>query len=177
MNNRRVIKKEDGYHYIIYKTEWDDENLNSNKSEKNINEITISQKDINQLQLAKAAFLSAANLLLKLDNKTNEIPEQVILAGGFGTYINKINAAFIGLFPEVEKENVYQIGNAAGRGAQLLITDHEQREIADRIAHEIRYQEIASNPLFQKEYKFSLYFPHYDLERFPMLSEEFKDLL
>jgi len=176
MSNRRLIKKEDGYHYVIYKTEWDDEKLDSNKKEKKINEITISQKDINQLQFAKAAFLSAANLLLNLDNKTNETPEQVILAGGFGTYINKENAAFIGLFPEVDKGNIYQIGNAAGRGAQLFITDYEQREIADRIAHDIRYQEIASNPLFQKEYKFSLYFPHYDIERFPSLKEEFKDI-
>ena len=176
MNNRRLIKKEDGYHYIIYKTEWDDEKYDSNKKEKKINEITISQKDINQLQFAKAAFLSAANLLLNLDGKTTNTPEQVILAGGFGTYINKENAAFIGLFPEVDKGNIYQIGNAAGRGAQLFITDYEQRKIADRIAHDIRYQEIASNPLFQKEYRFSLYFPHYDLERFPGLREEFKDI-
>jgi len=176
INNRRIIKRTDGYHYIVYKSEWDNDKLNLDKKDKTIEEITICQKDINQIQLAKAAFLSAANLLLKLDNKSNESLEQVILAGGFGTYINKENAAFIGLFPEVERENIFQIGNAAGRGAQLFIKDYEQRKIANYIAHEIKYQEISNNPLFQKEYTFSLYFPHYNLEKFPLLKEDYSDI-
>ncbi|MFX1276359.1 MAG: ASKHA domain-containing protein [Promethearchaeota archaeon] len=177
VNNRRIIKKEDGYHYIVYKAEWDDERFQINNDEKKINEITISQKDINQVQLAKGAFLSAANLLLESEETTRENLEQIILAGGFGTYINKENAAFIGLFPEVNKDHIFQIGNAAGKGAQLFIKDYEQRNLANKIAHEIKYREIASSPLFQKEYTFSLYFPHYDLDRFPLIKEEYINLL
>ena len=99
-----------------------------------------------------------------------------LLAGGFGTYINKENAAFIGLFPEVDQENVFQIGNSAGLGAQLFIKDFEQRNLANSIAHKIKYREIASSPLFQMEYTFSLYFPHYNLDKFPTIKHEYNEI-
>jgi uncharacterized 2Fe-2S/4Fe-4S cluster protein (DUF4445 family) len=72
-NNKRIIKKAEDYHYILYKKEWDYESLKlssyiSNKKDKTIeksqSEITISQNDIRQIQLAKGAFLSGANILL-----------------------------------------------------------------------------------------------------------------
>ncbi|MFX1573431.1 MAG: ASKHA domain-containing protein [Promethearchaeota archaeon] len=175
INHRRVVKKEDGYHYIIFNKEWDN-GISQISTKNNIDEITISQKDINQLQLAKGAFLSAANLLLKMENKRQNDLEQILLAGGFGTYINKENAAFIGLFPEVNQESIFQIGNSAGVGAQLFIRDIEQRTLANKIAHKIRYREIASSPLFQKEYTLSLYFPHYDLDKFPNIRKEYNEL-
>jgi len=176
INHRRVVKKEDGYHYIIYKKEWDDNSIQTKTNYDILREITISQKDINQLQLAKGAFLAASNLLLKMENKTQNDLEQVILAGGFGTYINKENAAFIGLFPEVVQNNIFQIGNAAGVGAQIFIKDIEQRNLANIIAHKIKYREIASSPLFQKEYTFSLYFPHYNLDEFPRIKQEYAEI-
>ncbi len=176
INHRRVVKKEDGYHYIIYNKVWDNEPFQTSTNYNNIREITISQKDINQLQLAKGAFLTAGNLLLKMENKKQNDLEQVLLAGGFGTYINKENAAFIGLFPEVDQESVFQIGNSAGVGAQLFIRDIKQRTLANKIAHKIRYREIASSPLFQHEYTFSLYFPHYDLDKFPIIRQEYNEI-
>ncbi len=176
INHRRIIKKDDGYHYILYKSEWDDEHLQISTKDKNINEITISRNDINQIQLAKGAFLSVANLLLEMENKTQDALEQIILAGGFGTYINKENAAFIGLFPEVDKDSIFQIGNAAGKGAQLFINDFEQRNLANTIAHQIEYREIATSPRFQKEYAFSLYFPYYDLNKFPQIRQVYDEI-
>ncbi|UCC18724.1 MAG: DUF4445 domain-containing protein [Promethearchaeota archaeon] len=176
INHRRVVKKHDGFHYILYNKEWDKEFFQATTNYNNIKEISISQRDINQLQLAKGAFLSAANLLLEMENKTKDELEQVILAGGFGMYINKKNAAFIGLFPEVDQESIFQIGNSAGVGAQLFIRDCEQRNLANEIAHKIKYREIASSPLFQKEYTFSLYFPHYNLEKFPKLMQEYNEI-
>jgi uncharacterized 2Fe-2S/4Fe-4S cluster protein (DUF4445 family) len=176
INHRRVVKKEDGYHYILYSEKWDKEFFQTSSNYDNIREITISQKDINQLQLAKGAFLAAANLLLKMENKTESNIEQVLLAGGFGTYVNKKSAAFIGLFPEVDHDNIFQIGNSAGVGAQIFIKNLKQRSLADKIAHKIRYREIASSPMFQSEYTFSLYFPHYDLDKFPALKQEYNQI-
>ncbi|MFW9865731.1 MAG: ASKHA domain-containing protein [Candidatus Thorarchaeota archaeon] len=176
IDHRRVVKKKDGYHYILYNKEWDNELVQTTTNHDNVREITISQKDINQLQLAKGAFLAAANLLLKMENKTQIDLEQVLLAGGFGTYINKVNAAFIGLFPEVDQSSIFQIGNSAGVGAQLFIKDLEQRTLANSIAHKIKYREIASLPLFQKEYTFSLYFPHYNLDLFPMIKHKYNKI-
>ncbi|MBY8985731.1 MAG: DUF4445 domain-containing protein [Candidatus Lokiarchaeota archaeon] len=176
INHRRIMKKEDGYHYIIYSEKWDEKSFQTSTNYNDIGEITISQKDINQLQLAKGAFLAAANLLLKLEGKTENDIKQVLLAGGFGTYVNKENAAFIGLFPEVDQENIFQIGNSAGLGAQLFIKNLEQRSLANEIAHKIRYREIASSPMFQSEYTFSLYFPHYNLDKFPKLKLEYNQI-
>ncbi len=176
INSRRIVKKEDGYHYILYNKEWDKEQFQMNNNDNIVKEITITQRDINQLQLAKGAFLCAANLLLKMENKNCDSIKQILLAGAFGTYINKKNAAFIGLFPEIEQNNIFQIGNAAGIGAQLFLKDIEQRNLANMIAHEIKYREIASSPLFQKEYTFSLYFPYYDLERFPIIKQEYDEI-
>ncbi|MFX1568332.1 MAG: ASKHA domain-containing protein [Promethearchaeota archaeon] len=176
INNKRIVKKEDGYHYIIYNNVWDNESIQSNHNHETIKEISVSQKDIHQLQLAKGAFLSAANILLSIENKTHNDLDQIILAGGFGTYINKENAAFIGLFPEVDQNNIFQIGNSAGVGAQLFIKDFEQRDIANNIAYKIKYRNIASSPKFQMEYAFSLYFPHYNLNRFPKIKQEYTEI-
>ncbi len=175
-NHRRVVKKDDGYHYIIYKSEWDNIEYQIDTHEEIIDEIAISQKDINQLQLAKGAFLSTSYILLNMENKKQSDLEQVLLAGGFGTYINKENAAFIGLFPEVDPHSVFQIGNAAGAGAQLFIKDYEKRKFANKIAFETKYIEIATSPIFQKEYAFSLYFPHYNLDKFPNLKEQYNKI-
>ena len=175
-NHRRVVKRNNSYCYIVYKSEWNDDHLHIDNVDNNIDEITISQKDINQIQLAKGAFLSSANLMLNVENKKQPDLEQVLLAGGFGTYINKENAAFIGLFPDVESKSIFQIGNSAGMGAQLLLKDFEQRNLANKIAYQVKYYDIASLPLFQKEYAFSLYFPHYELDKFPSIKEEYRDL-
>ncbi|MFX0024518.1 MAG: ASKHA domain-containing protein [Candidatus Hermodarchaeota archaeon] len=176
IKHRRIIRKEDGYHFIIYNKLLDNESFQNGTDDNSIMEITVSQKDINQLQLAKGAFLSAANLLLNMEGKTNIDLDQILLAGGFGTYINKENAAFIGLFPEVDQNNVFQIGNSAGVGAQLFIKDFEQRNMANTIAHKIKYRDIASSPKFQREYAFSLYFPHYNLSEFPKLKQEYNEI-
>ncbi|MFX1389909.1 MAG: ASKHA domain-containing protein, partial [Promethearchaeota archaeon] len=175
-NHRRIVKRGDGYHYILYHKGWNSELFQSSEEHSSIKEITISQKDIHQLQLAKGAFLSAANLLLNMENKTRNELDQVLLAGGFGTYISKENAAFIGLFPEVDQNNIFQIGNSAGVGAQLFIKDFEQRNIANKIAYKIKYRDIALSPKFQMEYAFSLYFPHYNFEKFPRLKQQYNEI-
>ncbi|MHA1872254.1 MAG: ASKHA domain-containing protein [Promethearchaeota archaeon] len=188
INNRRVFKKDKEYYYILYHPEWDKDKIpeefdydsgDSAKKDENKDEdkiITVSQEDIRQLQLAKGAFLAGALILLHYQNKDYRSLEQIILAGAFGTYISKENAAFIGLFPDINTENIYQIGNAAGMGAQYCLKNTELRNLADEMAHKIKYYEIASSPIFQHEYAYSLYFPYYDLDKFPSLKEEYKDI-
>jgi len=179
-NNKRIALRDGELSYILYKKEWDQEKLKSSgiefKNDKSIEEIYITQNDIRQIQLAKGAFLSGAYVLLQSENKKYTDLENIILAGAFGTYINKNNAAFIGLFPNIESNKIYQIGNAAGLGAQMFIKNVGFRNIANDIANKIKYYEIASNKLFQKEYAYSLYFPHYDIERFPSLIENYKEI-
>ncbi|GAG89038.1 unnamed protein product, partial [marine sediment metagenome] len=96
-------------------------------------DITISQKDIRELQMAKAAFYSGARIILNYLNQTNELNlkiKQIYLAGAFGNYINKGNAKFIGMIPDISDEFIYQIGNAAGIGAQNCLLNIELRDKA-----------------------------------------------
>ena len=107
ISNERFIQKDKNIEFIIAKQE-----------ETSIGkDITISQSDIRQLQMAKAAFYSGMRIILNQLKKNIEI-QQVFLAGAFGNYINAKNAKFIGMIPDIPDNKIYQIGNAAGIGAQ-----------------------------------------------------------
>ncbi|NVM18551.1 MAG: DUF4445 domain-containing protein [Candidatus Lokiarchaeota archaeon] len=137
-------------------------------------EITISQNDIRELQMAKAAFYSGARIILNCLNQVNDPKlkiKQIYLAGAFGNYINKSNAKFIGMFPDISDEFIHQIGNAAGIGAQNCLLNINLRDKARKLIEKIKYVEIAVAQEFQKEYAQAMYFPHLNLEHFPSLTE------
>ncbi len=160
IDQERILKRNNNIEFIIAKRE-----------ETSIGkEIKISQNDIRQIQMAKAAFYSGTRLILKhLDTKL-EI-KRVFLAGAFGNYINKYNAKFIGMIPDISDENIFQIGNAAGTGAQSLLLNKDLREKVKKLLKKIQYIEIATKEEFQKEFTNAMYFPHFTLELFPTLKE------
>ena len=160
IDQERILKRNNNIEFIIAKRE-----------ETSIGkEIKISQNDIRQIQMAKAAFYSGTRLILKhLDTKL-EI-KRVFLAGAFGNYINKYNAKFIGMIPDISDENIFQIGNAAGTGAQSLLLNKDLREKVKKLLKKIQYIEIATKEEFQKEFTNAMYFPHFNLELFPTLKE------
>lgn len=160
IDQERILKRNNNIEFIIAKRE-----------ETSIGkEIKISQNDIRQIQMAKAAFYSGTRLILKhLDTKL-EI-KRVFLAGAFGNYINKYNAKFIGMIPDISDENIFQIGNAAGTGAQSLLLNKDLREKVKKLLKKIQYIEIATKEEFQKEFTDAMYFPHFNLELFPTLKE------
>jgi len=160
IDQERILKRNNNIEFIIAKRE-----------ETSIGkEIKISQNDIRQIQMAKAAFYSGTRLILKhLDTKL-EI-KRVFLAGAFGNYINKYNAKFIGMIPDISDENIFQIGNAAGTGAQTLLLNKDLREKVKKLLKKIQYIEIATKEEFQKEFTNAMYFPHFNLELFPTLKE------
>ncbi|MBD3215738.1 MAG: DUF4445 domain-containing protein [Candidatus Lokiarchaeota archaeon] len=134
--------------------------------------ITLSLQDIRQIQMAKGAFYSGARLLIKhLNNKYNKKfkIEQIYLAGAFGNYIDKDNARFIGMIPDIDSDKIFQIGNAAGIGAQYCLINMDQRAEATQLLERIEYVEIAVNERFQREYAEAMYFPHMNLDYFPNL--------
>ena len=133
-------------------------------------DITITQDDIRQLQMAKAAFYSGAKLILNKLGANLKI-QQIFLAGAFGSYINVKNAKFIGMIPDIQDEKIHQIGNAAGMGAQHCLLNKELRNKAQELLNRILYVEIAIEEGFQKEYVEAMYFPHYRIDYFPSLKE------
>jgi uncharacterized 2Fe-2S/4Fe-4S cluster protein (DUF4445 family) len=136
--------------------------------------ITISQSDVRELQMAKGAFFSGASLILKHLNRANNSEleiKQILLAGAFGNYINKYNAKFIGMIPDIPDEKIFQIGNAAGVGAQNCLLNVDLRKKARKLQEKIHYVEIAVEKDFQKEYASAMYFPHLNMNLFPNLKE------
>ena len=137
-------------------------------------DITISQDDIRELQMAKAAFYSATRIILNYLNQADKDDyeiKQIFLAGAFGNYINKSNAKFIGMIPDISDDHIHQIGNAAGTGAQNCLLNIDLRDKARKLLEKIEYVEIAVAQEFQREYAQAMYFPHLNLEHFPSLKE------
>jgi len=130
------------------------------------NDIVICQKDIRAIQLAKAAMYAGARLLMNRLG-TDKI-DKVILAGAFGSYIDKESAAVIGLFPDCDLANVYAVGNAAGDGARIALLNTAKRKEADVVARQVEYVELTVEPGFNRAFTQALAFPH-DVDIFPHL--------
>jgi len=112
--------------------------------------ITITQKDIRQLQLAKGAIRAGIQVLLKKEGLQEDAISQVILAGAFGTYLDIPSAVSIGMLPELPLERFRQVGNAAGSGASMGVISQTARTEAQWIARQIRYIELAAVQNFNK---------------------------
>jgi len=121
--------------------------------------IALAQRDIRELQLAKAAIRAGINILM--DEMAIEISqiEEICLAGAFGNYIDPANAQAIGLIPPYPLERIRPVGNAAGEGAKMALLSKEARKEASRIARAARYVELASRPDFQDRFVESMAFP------------------
>lgn len=120
--------------------------------------ILLTQGDVRAVQLAKAALYVGAQLLM------NELgvkkPDRVVLAGAFGSLIDREQAMIIGMIPDCDPDCVVAVGNAAGDGARIALLNKESRQEAARIA---RWTEHITSPLeneFQEEFVAALSFPH-----------------
>ncbi len=130
-------------------------------------DITVTQKDINELQLAKAAIFAACSILMKRKNVRLEDIDSLLIAGAFGTYINPENAKLIGLLPDIPTERIKFVGNTALSGAKMTLISTDARKTAEMLSRRIRYLELASDPEFSSEFADAMFIPHKNLDRFP----------
>jgi len=112
--------------------------------------ITITQKDVREIQLAKGAIRSGIDVLLQERGHFEQEIKKVIIAGAFGSYINVASAVSIGMLPSLPLSRFQQVGNAAGIGAKLALLSTEERFKAEGIAHRASYIELAASPDFEK---------------------------
>lgn len=129
-------------------------------------DIVVCQSDIRAIQLAKGAIYAGTKIMM---NRLGvDSLDQVVLAGAFGSYIDKESAAIIGLFPDCALENVYAVGNAAGDGARIALLDINKREEADVRARQVEYLELTVAPNFNNTFTQAMLFPHME-DKFPHL--------
>ena len=121
-------------------------------------QISFTQKDVRQVQLAKAAINTGALILLQEAGLKIHDIDSVMLAGAFGSYIRPESALRIGLLPLIERDRIIQVGNAAGEGAKALLISSKAREIAQDFVSKIRYVELAAHDDFQSMFLESIPF-------------------
>jgi uncharacterized 2Fe-2S/4Fe-4S cluster protein (DUF4445 family) len=131
-------------------------------------DITVTQGDVRALQLAKGALYAGAKLMMK--KMGIEKLDKVVLAGAFGSYIDKEAAMTLGMFPDCAIDNVYAVGNAAGDGALMALLNTGKREEARREARALEFVEIAVAPGFEKEFMQAMHIPHMK-DPFPQVKE------
>lgn len=120
--------------------------------------VILTQKDVRETQLAKAAIRAGIKLLQKKFGIADTDIEQILLAGAFGNYIRRKSAWQIGLLPNVPLERIHFVGNAASSGAQMTLTNQKCRLLAGQLARQIEYVEIAHDPEFTMAFAESIMF-------------------
>jgi len=145
---KRIIKGGKGNKFLLAK----------DKETENGKPIYLTQRDIREVQLAKAAIYVGIKILLREVNISPEDIQKVLLAGAFGNFIDKKSAIRIGLIPYLPLEKIESVGNAAGRGAEIALLSEKTRKICEKISKDIKYIELSSRTDFQEEFIDAMFF-------------------
>lgn len=124
--------------------------------------VALTQKDIREVQNAKAALAAGITVLLERSGLRADQVDQLYLAGGFGQYLDPEHAFRIGLLPDALRGRTLAVGNSAGMGAIRVLLDQAQSERAVRLARQIRYIELSADPRFTELYVDAMFFPEDD---------------
>jgi len=157
LETKRLRTNENKPEFVIA---WSDENSTGD-------DIVVTQGDVREVQLAKAAIYTGAAILMKRMKIDFRDIKKVFIAGAFGNYVDPQSARTIGMFPDVPIQNVQFVGNTAGSGARMALLSTQMRRVAEEVARRIEYIELGADPDFHKEFLNATYFPHKETERFP----------
>ena len=140
-----VGKNEDGYYLTLYKDPEGED-------------IRITQKDVREIQLAKAAIKAGEETLMNAVGIGIDGLEKVSIAGAFGSYIRKESAVNCGLIPDIDHEKIFSIGNSAGIGASMALLSEAAYQETVRAAETIEHIELATRSDFQEKYMMAMRF-------------------
>jgi uncharacterized 2Fe-2S/4Fe-4S cluster protein (DUF4445 family) len=139
-------------------------------------DIAITEPDIDNLIRAKGAMYSAALTLLEEIGLTIKDIEKIILAGGFGSYVDLESAITIGLLPEIDPEKVTYLGNGSLLGCKInSLTNALRRDVA-KVVNMMTNFELASTPSYMDHYMGALFLPHTELNYFPKVKARLESL-
>jgi uncharacterized 2Fe-2S/4Fe-4S cluster protein (DUF4445 family) len=121
--------------------------------------VFLSQRDVRELQFAKASIATGWNILLADLGVGPEDIAQVLLAGSFGAYLSPASAVRIGLVPRLALPRIVSAGNVAGEGSKIALLSHRERAEARSILREVRYVELSGRADFNDLFIDQLAFP------------------
>ncbi len=145
---KHIIENEKNYDFIMVFEE------ESNSKQK----LILKQQDIRELQLAKGAVAAGFTILAKeLGISINEI-EEILIAGAFGSYLNKYNAQKIGMIPDISPDKIKFVGNTASMGAKKFLLSKNSRKEAEQIINTTIYIELSMRLDFQEIFTEKMFF-------------------
>ena len=154
------IREDNGiYEYVLA---WQDETQIDR-------DITLTEIDIENLIRAKGAIYSGCMTLLTEVGMGIEDIEKIILAGGFGSYVDLEKAMTIGLLPEMDSDKVTFIGNGSLMGAKMSSLTNRIRKDVVEVTKKMTNFELSDTPSYMDNYVAALFLPHTDMNKFPRL--------
>ncbi len=139
-------------------------------------DITITEPDLDNLIRAKGAMYSAGLTLLEEIGLGVKDIEKIILAGGFGSYVDLESAITIGLLPELDPEKVTYLGNGSLLGCKINSLTNALRRDVMTVVNMMTNFELASTPSYMDHYMSALFLPHTELNYFPKVKERLEKL-
>ncbi len=131
----------------------------ANPIEPDADPVVLSQRDVRELQFAKAAIATGWHLLFEDFGVKESDIQQVLLAGSFGTYLSAASAVRIGLVPKIPVLRIVSAGNVAGEGAKMVLLSAAERHGMTTLLREIEYVELSDRTDFQDRFVEQLAFP------------------
>ena len=138
-------------------------------------DITLSELDIENLIRAKGAIYSGCMTLLTEVGLRMEDIERIILAGGFGSYIDLEKAMTLGLLPEIDPERVVFIGNGSLLGARMCSLTNRIRKDVVEVTKKMTNFELSETPSYMTNYVAAMFIPHTEIEKFPRLQNRLEE--
>ena len=120
--------------------------------------VTLTQKDVRAVQLAKSAVAAGIHTLVKTADLSFSQVDELAVAAGFGSYLDVQSAGRIGLIPEELAPRVRVLGNAALRGASMLLLDRSQIDRCEALTQGAQTVDLVSNPVFIQAYTDCMFF-------------------
>jgi len=144
---QRIVENDKNYDFILTK-----------ESDGAKQSLKLKQQDIRELQLAKGAMAAGVEILMHELGIGIEDIEEILIAGAFGSYLNKYNALKIGLLPDISADKIKFVGNAASMGAKKFLLSKKARKDAEQIINTTEYIELSMRVDFQEIFAEKMFF-------------------
>lgn len=157
---KRIRKKDDGDEYVLaYKGEYGAKK-----------DICITENDIKNILRAKAAIFAGIRIMMSQMELDFDCLDKVVIAGGFGSFLNVKDAISIGMLPDLPLDKYEYVGNSSVQGALEVLLDIDRKKKEIEIARAMTYLELSIGNQFMEEFVQAMFIPHTDMSLFPSLN-------
>jgi len=130
-------------------------------------DIVLTEEDVRTLMQSKAAVYGGIRTLLKDVGISQEMIDEIYIAGGFGKHLNIDHCITIGMLPDVDRSKYGYLGNTSIMGAYKALLYDRYRNEAEEVSESVTYVDFSSSDVFFQEYQASMFLPHTNPEEFP----------